>query len=70
MSYLQQVTDYAVLAFISLMILALVSFIIAVIIIKHKIIKTKHTFENKLDIVANIPYITKYIYKVIKQTIK
>lgn len=70
MSTLQEVTDYAALVFMGLMVLGLISLIITTITIKHKISEAKQKVEDAFNLVSGLPYIGKQIFKAVKENIK
>ena len=70
MSTLQEATTYAVLIYSSLMILALIGFLITALVIKSKIGKTKRSIEQKVHILTNLPYIGKHVFRAVKDNLK
>jgi hypothetical protein len=70
MATLQEVTDYGALVFMALMVIGLISLIILVINIKHTIDDAKHKIEQNVKLITHLPYIGKYIYKTVKDSLK
>lgn len=70
MSTLQEATYYAVLIYSSLMILALFGVIVGMLVIKSKIGKTKRNIEQKINVLTNIPYIGKHVFRAVKDNLK
>lgn len=70
MTTLQEATYYAALVYFSLMIIAMIVFLITMLVLKSKISKAKRNVEQKIDILTNIPYIGKHVFRAIKDNIK
>lgn len=70
MTTLQIATDYAVLVYCSLIILAFISLLIAALVVKSKINKVKHNIKQKVDLLTNMPYIGKHVVEAIKKNLK
>lgn len=70
MSTLQTATDYAVLIYASLFILAMIFVAIGGLVLKSKLKKAKNSVKEKLNLAGSVPYIIKEIAKAVKDTKK
>jgi ABC-type spermidine/putrescine transport system permease subunit II len=70
MTTLQEATYYSALIFCSLAILSIVIGSIAGLVVLKKVNKTKRKINEKLNIVSNLPYISKHVLRAVKENIK
>ena len=70
MSTLQEATYYAALIYFSLAILTLFIIGISALVIIKKITKTKKKINEKINVLSNLPYISKYVVKTVKESLK
>ena len=70
MSTLQEATYYAALIYFSLAILTLFIIGISALVIIKKITKTKKKINEKINVLSNLPYISKYVVKAVKESLK
>ncbi len=70
MTTLQTATEYAVLVYCCVMIIAFIALAIATLMVRRKINKVKQNVKQKIDILTNMPYIGKKVVEAIKKNLK